>query len=363
MSRPIFVGNFEYETRQSELERLFSKYGRIERVDMKSGTRSSNVFCSWSYGYTCFPDNCPIDIVAHCINLIMLIELQLMESELFLGSPTTLQITLIAMETFLPASLLHFHSQMASSCILFTQSSVTHPPHRQSLTFHKNCRGFAFVYFEDDRDAADAIRGLDNIPFGYDRRRLSVEWARGERGRHRDGSKSMANQRPTKTLFVINFDPIRTRERDIKRHFEPYGNVLHVRIRRNFAFVQFETQEEATKALESTDRSKLVDRVISVEYALKDDSERDDRYDSPRRGGYGRHSPYGRSPSPAYRRRPSPDYGRGRSPAYDRYNGPVYDQRRSPDHGRHRSPVPVYDRRRSPDYGRNRSPNFGRYRR
>ncbi|KAF8032687.1 hypothetical protein BT93_D1570 [Corymbia citriodora subsp. variegata] len=35
--RPVFVGNFEYETRQSELERLFSKYGRVERVDMKSG--------------------------------------------------------------------------------------------------------------------------------------------------------------------------------------------------------------------------------------------------------------------------------------------------------------------------------------
>ncbi|KAJ4728070.1 putative Arginine/serine-rich splicing factor [Melia azedarach] len=251
MSRPIFVGNFEYETRQSELERLFSKYGRVERVDMKSG--------------------------------------------------------------------------------------------------------FAFVYFEDDRDAADAIRGLDNTPFGYDRRRLSVEWARGERGRHRDGSKSMANQRPTKTLFVINFDPIRTRERDIKRHFEPYGNVLHVRIRRNFAFVQFETQEDATKALDATNRSKLLDRVISVEYALKDDSERDERYDSPRRGGYSRHSPYGKSPSPAYRRRSSPDYGRARSPVYDRYNGPVYDRRRSPDYGRNRSPGPVYGRNRSPEYGRYRS--------
>lgn len=35
--RPVFVGNFEYDTRQSELERLFAKYGRIERVDMKSG--------------------------------------------------------------------------------------------------------------------------------------------------------------------------------------------------------------------------------------------------------------------------------------------------------------------------------------
>jgi len=39
--RPVFVGNFEFDTRQSELERLFSKYGRVERVDMKSG--KSNV--------------------------------------------------------------------------------------------------------------------------------------------------------------------------------------------------------------------------------------------------------------------------------------------------------------------------------
>lgn len=61
--------------------------------------------------------------------------------------------------------------------------------------------------------------------------------------------------RPTKTLFVINFDPIRTRIRDIEKHFEPYGKVLNVRIRRNFAFVQFATQEEATKALECTDMS------------------------------------------------------------------------------------------------------------
>lgn len=72
----------------------------------------------------------------------------------------------------------------------------------------------------------------------------------GERGRHRDGSR--ANQKPTKTLFVINFDPLSTKVRDIERHFEPYGKVLHVRIRRNFAFVQFETQEDATKALECT---------------------------------------------------------------------------------------------------------------
>ncbi|KAJ7951348.1 putative Arginine/serine-rich splicing factor [Quillaja saponaria] len=192
--------------------------------------------------------------------------------------------------------------------------------------------GYAFVYYEDERDAVDAIRALDNRPFGYDRRKLSVEWAKGERGRHHDGLRSPTNQRPTKTLFVINFDPIRTRVRDIERHFEPYGKVLHVRIRRNFAFVQFETQEEATKALQCTNMSKILDRIVSVEYALKDDGERgsDRHFYSPGRGGYGR------SPSPVYHRRSSPDYGR--------------------------PPSPVYDRRRSNDYGRQRSPEYGRYR-
>jgi hypothetical protein len=38
--------------------------------------------------------------------------------------------------------------------------------------------GFAFVYFVDENDAEDAIRGVDTKPFGYDRRKLSVEWAR-----------------------------------------------------------------------------------------------------------------------------------------------------------------------------------------
>ncbi|XP_042046244.1 serine/arginine-rich splicing factor RS31-like isoform X1 [Salvia splendens] len=235
--RPIFCGNFEYETRQSDLERLFSKYGRVDRVDMKSG--------------------------------------------------------------------------------------------------------FAFVYFEDERDAEDAIRNLDNITFGHDRRRLSVEWAKGERGRHRDGRA--ANQKPTKTLFVINFDPVRTKVHDIEKHFEPYGKLLNVRIRRNFAFVQFETQEDATKALECTHMSKVLDRVVSVEYALRDDDERGGMHESPRRH-YGRRgdSPYRRSPSPGFRRsRPSPDYGRDRSPVYDRYAGPSHDRRRSPDYGRHRSRSPV----------------------
>lgn len=35
--KPIFCGNIEFDSRQSDLERLFRRYGRVERVDMKSG--------------------------------------------------------------------------------------------------------------------------------------------------------------------------------------------------------------------------------------------------------------------------------------------------------------------------------------
>jgi arginine/serine-rich splicing factor 4/5/6 len=35
--RPVFVGNLDYDTRHSELDRLFYRYGRIDRIDMKSG--------------------------------------------------------------------------------------------------------------------------------------------------------------------------------------------------------------------------------------------------------------------------------------------------------------------------------------
>lgn len=38
--------------------------------------------------------------------------------------------------------------------------------------------GFAFVYMEDERDAEDAIRRLDNIEFGRKGRRLRVEWTK-----------------------------------------------------------------------------------------------------------------------------------------------------------------------------------------
>lgn len=39
--RPVFCGNLDYDARQSDVERLFRRYGRVERVDMKSGKFSA----------------------------------------------------------------------------------------------------------------------------------------------------------------------------------------------------------------------------------------------------------------------------------------------------------------------------------
>ncbi|KAL3699245.1 hypothetical protein R1sor_017267 [Riccia sorocarpa] len=238
--RPVFCGNFEYDARQSEIERMFVKYGKVDRVDMKTG--------------------------------------------------------------------------------------------------------FAFIYMEDERDAEDAIRALDNTEFGRQRRRLCVEWAKQGDGairRREDARRSITKQRPTKTLFVVNFDPIHTRVRDLERHFEPYGKLLRVQIRKNFAFVQYETQEEATKALESTNMSKVMDRVITVEYAAREDG------DPPTNGGRDSNGVEGghrRSASPGGR-------GRGRSGGGGGRGSPDYGRARSPGHGRYRSRSPPRRyRSRSPDY-------------
>ena len=64
-----------------------------------------------------------------------------------------------------------------------------------------------------------------------------------------------SNSKPAKTLFVVNFDPINTRTRDIERHFETYGKLERVQIRKNFAFVQFEDLDDAIKACKETDKS------------------------------------------------------------------------------------------------------------
>ncbi|GAQ92008.1 splicing factor [Klebsormidium nitens] len=229
MARPIYCGNFEYDARPSEIEKLFSEFGRVERVDMKMG--------------------------------------------------------------------------------------------------------FAFVYMESERDAEDAIHKLDGTEFGYKRRRLSVEWSKGDGSvkAREDARRDVVKTRPSKTLFVVNFDPIETTTRDIEKHFEEFGRLTRCQIRKNFAFVCYETVEDATRALEALDGRELMGRILTVQY-----SSGEDRYGGGGGGGSG---------------------GGG-------HGGDSYERRRSPPRHRSRSPPRRY-RSRSPDYrpygrGRSRSPDYRR---
>ncbi|XP_041997976.1 serine/arginine-rich splicing factor RS31-like [Salvia splendens] len=253
---------------------------------------------------------------------------------------------------------------------------------------------YAFVYFEDENDAAKAIRELQGKPFGSQRLRLHVKWAVGKRRGHHGDLES--NPRPSRTLFVKHFDPVRTQNRDIEKHFEPYGRVLNVRMSGDVAFVHFETQEDATRALELSQNSMLFDTVPRVEYAFKEYDARHRRKKRKRRNYAS-----SRLPSPAYRhRRASPVYDRHAgpsnprarspkrllraSPVYDRYEGPtnprarspkrvlraspVYDRYEGPTNPRARSPKrvlrasPVYDRYEGPTNPRARSPDRARAR-
>ncbi|XVE64162.1 hypothetical protein DITRI_Ditri07aG0079900 [Diplodiscus trichospermus] len=207
---------------------------------------------------------------------------------------------------------------------------------------------------EDERDAEYAIRALDRTEFGRKGHRLRVEWTKHERGIRRPAGgsrRSSANTRPSKTLFVINFDPYHTRTRDLERHFESYGKILSVRIRRNFAFVQYDSQDDASRALEAANMSKLMDRVISVEYAVRDDDDHQNGFspDRNRDRSLGRGRDRRRSPSPYRRERGSPDYGRGSS------RSPYKKERGTPDYGRDRSSSPYKRDRASPDYSRGTS--------
>ena len=37
VDRPVFCGNFQYDASPREIERMFDRYGPIDRVDMKTG--------------------------------------------------------------------------------------------------------------------------------------------------------------------------------------------------------------------------------------------------------------------------------------------------------------------------------------
>lgn len=149
-------------------------------------------------------------------------------------------------------------------------------------------RGYCFVFLKDAVTAADkdnaeryvaAISGMDveNISSA-----LRAECARGDGRIKRKEDDRRKNIKASDTLFVVNFQEETTKREDLNMLFEPFGELLRIDMKRNYAFVQFRNIDEATRAKDATNGGRLEQNVLTVEFVAR---ERNRNNDAGRRGG------------------------------------------------------------------------------
>lgn len=116
---------------------------------------------------------------------------------------------------------------------------------------------------------------------------LRSEFARGDGRVKKKEDERRKKITPNETLFVVNFHEETTKREDLQMLFEPYGELVRIDMKRNYAFVQFKTVEEAIRAKESTNGGKLDQSEITVEFVARRMGE-GGRRDGGRTGGGGR---------------------------------------------------------------------------
>ncbi|KHG26715.1 Pre-mRNA-splicing factor SF2 -like protein [Gossypium arboreum] len=163
--------------------------------------------------------------------------------------------------------------------------------------------GYAFVEFEDPRDAEDAIRGRDGYDFdGY---YLRVELAHGGRrpsssvDRHSSysGSSSRGPSRRTDYRVLVTGLPSSASWQDLKDHMRKAGDVCFSQVFRDrggmTGIVDYTNYDDMKYAIRKLDDSEFRNAFSRAYIRVK---EYDSKYDS--RRSYSRsRSPYSRSPS------------------------------------------------------------------
>ena len=77
---------------------------------------------------------------------------------------------------------------------------------------------------------------------------LRAEFAKGDgRIKHKEDDRRK-NIKPSETLFVVNFHEETTKREDLQILFEPIGELVKIDMKKNYAFVQYTTIEDATRA-------------------------------------------------------------------------------------------------------------------
>uniref|UniRef100_K9IHP8 Serine/arginine-rich splicing factor 1 n=1 Tax=Desmodus rotundus TaxID=9430 RepID=K9IHP8_DESRO len=142
----------------------------------------------------------------------------------------------------------------------------------------KNRRGgppFAFVEFEDPRDAEDAVYGRDG--YDYDGYRLRVEFPRSGRGTGRGGGGGGGGGAPrgrygppsrrSENRVVVSGLPPSGSWQDLKDHMREAGDVCYADVYRDgTGVVEFVRKEDMTYAVRKLDNTKF--RSHEVGYTI-----------------------------------------------------------------------------------------------
>jgi len=171
---------------------------------------------------------------------------------------------------------------------------------------------YAFVEFEDPRDADDAIYGRDGYDFaGY---RLRVELAHGGRGTSYDRSNSYSSSgrrggaaRRSDYRVMVTGLPSSASWQDLKDHMRRAGDVCFSDVYREagaiIGVVEYTNYEDMKHAIRKLDDSEFRNAFARAYIRVRE-------YDTKRSRSYSR----SRSPSCSYSRSRSPSYSRSKSP-------------------------------------------------
>ncbi|CAM0955867.1 unnamed protein product [Alopecurus aequalis] len=170
---------------------------------------------------------------------------------------------------------------------------------------------YAFVEFEDPRDADDAIYGRDGYDFdGY---RLRVELAHGGRGPSSDRSRSYSSSghrgaaRRSDYRVMVTGLPSSASWQDLKDHMRRAGDVCFSDVYREggaiVGIVEYTNYEDMKHAIRKLDDSEFRNAFSRAYIRVRE-------YDSKRGCSYSR----SRSPGYSYSRSRSHSYSRSRSP-------------------------------------------------
>ncbi|KAL3810170.1 hypothetical protein ACHAXA_007057 [Cyclostephanos tholiformis] len=159
-------------------------------------------------------------------------------------------------------------------------------------------RGFCFVFLKDPpnvnekRRCEDFVEEINGMNIPHVSNCLRAEFARGDGRIKRKEDERRKKIQPNETLFVVNFHEETTKREDLQMLFEPFGELIRIDMKRNYAFVQFKSIEDAIRARDATNGGKLDQSEITVEFVARTNPPPGDRGGNgggrdDRRGGSG----------------------------------------------------------------------------